>query len=131
MPKIECAGDISAALQSLRRDERKSFLATHPDPPVPSYSIVAVSDRENTSRFLMQTWLMLSVYDSREDGQLHAKDGILPGAKYLGGARADHLAVAQSVDKMKGASLILDHARYPRAALLESLVRFVIQDLGG
>jgi hypothetical protein len=41
------------------------------------------------------------------------------------------LAVAQSVDKMKGASLILDHARYPRAALLESLVRFVIQDLGG
>ena len=131
MPKVDCAGDISAALQSLRRDTRKSFLAAHPAPPVPSYSIVAVSDRTNTSKFLMQSWLMLSVYDSREDGQLLAKDGILPGAKYLGAARVDHVAIAQSLDKVKGASMMVDHARYPRAALLESLVRFVIQDLGG
>ncbi len=131
LPKVDCAGDVSAAVSSLRRDVRKTFLAAHPDPPVPSYSLVAVSDRDTTSRFLMQTWLMLSVYDSREDGQLLAKDGILPGAKYLGAARADHIAVALSLDRVKGAGMMVDHARYPRAALLESLIRFVIQDLGG
>jgi hypothetical protein len=60
-----------------------------------------------------------------------ARDAIVPGARYPGAARADHLAVALPFDKMAGGEVqkFMDHVRYPRAALLESLVRFVVSDL--
>jgi hypothetical protein len=96
---------------------------------VPSYTLVAVSDRRNTSKALLHTWFLLSFYGSRQDGQLLAADGVLSGAKDLGAARADHVAVAQSFERTVGASAMFDHGRYPRAALLEALVRFVISDL--
>jgi hypothetical protein len=120
---------VAVAARSLNRSERRAFLARHPYPPVPSYSLVAISNRANTSRALQQTWLLLSFFGARQDGQLMAKDCILPGAKYLGAALADHVAVAHSFDNFVGLSAMYDHAHYPRAALLEALVRFVIADL--
>ena len=131
LPLGKCEGDLNAALQSLRRDVRQAFNAANPNSPVPAYSIVAASDKTNTSKVLQQAWQLLSVYDPKQDGQLTAADAILPGAKFLGAARADHLAIALPFDKSKEASILplIDHGRYPRAALLESLVRFVIQDL--
>ena len=73
----------------------------------------------------------LSVYDPKQDSQLTRQDAIVPGAKYLGTAKADHLAVGLPLDKLAGQSLqtMMDHGSYPRAALLESLVRYVLQDL--
>jgi hypothetical protein len=129
LPSLGCAGDVAAAARSLNRAERRAFLTRHPDAPVPSYSLVAISDRSNTSTALMQTWLLLSFFGSRQDGQLLAKDCVLPGSKYLGAALADHVAVAHSFDKTIGLSVVYDHARYPRAALLEALVRFAVADL--
>ena len=126
-----CKGDVSTGFKSLKRDVRQAFLASYPNPVVPTYSLAAVSDISNTSKMLLESWKLLSVYDPKHDSQLTRQDAIVPGAKYLGTARADHLAVGLPLDKMADKSLLsfLDHGKYPRAALLESVVRYVVQDL--
>ena len=110
---------------------RQAFLSSYPDPVVPTYSLVAVSDKSNTSKALLEAQTLLSVFDPVNDGQLTKWDAVVPGARYLGAARADHLAVALPFDKLAGGEVqkFMDHARYPRAALLEALVRFVVADL--
>jgi LssY C-terminus len=129
----KCEGDLNAALRSLRRDVRQAFLSSHPDPPVPAYSIVATSDRANTSKALLEAWRLLSVYDPKQDSQLTEADATLPGSKFLGAAKADHLAIALPFEKSREVSIlnVIDHGHFPRAALLEALVRFVVQDLDG
>ncbi len=127
----ECQGEIGAAFKSLGRTERQAFLASHPDPPVPTYSLVAISDKSNTSKALLESWQLMSVYDSRQDSQLTKSDAVVPGAMYLGAARGDHFAVALPFESMQDASVtkLVDKNHYPRTALLEALVRFVVRDL--
>jgi hypothetical protein len=80
---------------------------------------------------LLQAWQILAAYDSEQDSQLTKLDAIVPGSTFLGAARADHLAVALGFEDSAGSEIksIMDKNHYPRAALLESLVRFVISDL--
>lgn len=124
-----CQGDIAQAARSLRRDLRHEFLTSHPDPVVPTYSIAAVSDRATTSKMLLQAWLMLSAYDADQDSQVTKDDAIVPGSTFLGAMRADHLAVALAFEQSADIRSLLDHNHYPRATLLESLIRFVSSDL--
>jgi len=74
---------------------------------------------------------VLSTYGSDEDGQLLKDDAVAPGAKFLGAALADHFAVALPFDKSTDSTVRsgMDKTVYPRAALLESLIRFVSGDL--
>jgi len=132
VPLKSCQGDLSTGFKSLQRQARQAFLTAHPSSPVPTYSLIAKSDQSTTSKSLLQTWRVLSSYGSAQDGQLLRDDAIVPGAKFLGAALADHFAVALPFDKSTEASIRsgMDKAEYPRAALLESLVRFVINDLG-
>ena len=129
----ECEGDLSAAFHSLRRDERRAFLADHPNPVVPTYSLVAVADKGTTSKMLLENWQLLNVYDPQHDSQVIKDDAIVPGARYLGAALADHFAVALPFEFLKDANVqkLVDKNHYPRTALLEALLRFVIQDLPG
>ncbi|MBS1802309.1 MAG: LssY C-terminal domain-containing protein [Acidobacteria bacterium] len=131
VPLKSCQGDLSTGFKSLQRQTRQAFLTAHPTSPVPTYSLIAKSDESSTSKSLMQTWRVLSSYGSAEDGQLLRDDAIVPGAKFLGAALADHFAVALPFDKSPEASIRsgMDKAAYPRAALLESIVRFVANDL--
>ena len=124
-----CQGDISQAARSLRRDLRHEFLVSHPDPVVPTYSIAAISDKDTTSKMLMEAWQMLSAYDTNQDSQLTKQDAVVPGSTFLGTARADHLAVALAFEQSGQFGSLLDHNHYPRVTLLESLVRFVANDL--
>jgi hypothetical protein len=125
---LGCVGQLGPALKSLRQDERRAFVAAHPHPSVPSYSLVAASGLSNTSRALLAGWWMLGGMLRPQDGQLVAADGTLPGAQFLGTALADHVAVAQD---FHGTPLegLFNKNRYPRAALLEALLRYVIADL--
>jgi dienelactone hydrolase len=131
VPLKSCQGDLSTGFKSLKREARRAFLAAHPDPVVPTYSLIAKADESTTSKALLQTWRVLSVYGTAEDGQLLKDDAIVPGAKYLGAALADHFAIALPFDKSTDAAIRsgMDKAAYPRAALLESLIRFVTTDL--
>ena len=131
VPLKSCQGDLSTGFKSLKRETRQAFLAAHPNPLVPTYSLIAKADQDTTSKALLQTWRALAVYGSAEDGQLLKEDAIVPGAKYLGAALADHFAVALPFDKSTDSVIRsgMDKAVYPRAALLESLIRFVTDDL--
>lgn len=131
VPIKSCQGDLSTGFKSLRRDTRQAFLAAHPNPVVPTYSLIAKSDQTTTSKSLLQTWRLLSLSGAAEDGQLLKEDAIVPGAKYLGAALADHFAIALPFDKSADSAIRsgMDKAVYPRAALLESLIRFVTTDL--
>jgi hypothetical protein len=131
MPIKSCKGDLATGFRSLNRETRQAFLASFPNPIVPSYSIVAKSDASSTSKALLESWRILSTFGAIEDGQLLKDDAIAPGAKYLGAAIADHVAIALPFDKSTDSAVRggMDKAAYPRAALLESLIRFVTADL--
>jgi LssY-like putative type I secretion system component LssY len=126
-----CQGDLAEAFKSLRANARHAFLLSHPNLPVRSYSLVALSDQADTSKLLQQAWQLLGVYGTAQDSQLLREDAILPGATYLGAARADHLAVALPFEDLNNSEsrALMDHNHYPRSALLEAVVRFAIQDL--
>ncbi len=126
-----CQGDLTAAFQSLQNGERHAFESQHPTPPVPTYSIAGVSDMTNTSKALVETWRLLSVYNEPQDGQLLAPDTLAPGAADLGQARADHFAIAIPFESLEDSEVqsLVNHNHYPRTALLEALVRYVIGDL--
>lgn len=126
-----CQGDIAAGFKSLQRAARQAFISSFPHPVVPSYSVVAKSDKSNTSKALAQTWQLLSAWGPVQDGQLVKDDAIIPESKYLGVAIADHFAIALPFDKSKDSSIRsgMDKTRYPRGALLEAIVRFVAADL--
>jgi hypothetical protein len=131
VPLKSCQGDLSTGFKSLQREARRAFLAAHPNAGVPAYSLIAKSDSTTTSKSLLETWRVLSSYGMAEDGQLLKDDAIVPGAKFLGAALADHFAVALPFDKSTQSAIRtgMDKAVYPRAALLESLVRYVAADL--
>ena len=125
-----CKGDLSAGFKSLSQSTRQAFLSKYPDPVVPSYSLPAISTKANTSQLLAQTWQIMSAYSDKVDGQLTVEDATVPGSKSLGSALADHFAVAvpfETSDESIGAGADKNH--YPRTALLEAMVRIVIQDL--
>jgi len=126
-----CRGNMAEAFASLRRDVRQTFLRQHPTPRVPSYSLAAVADETHTSKMLKQTWQMMAAYDNLQDGQLTKGDSLLPGATYLGTLLGDHFAVALPLANVGGSSVqaLADRNRYPRTALLETIVRYVTQDL--
>jgi hypothetical protein len=127
----ECKGDLYAAFRSLRRDVRRKFLAQHPDPGFPVYSIAAVSNKSETSKILLEGWELLSLYGQPEDSQLLEPDTRFPGGQNLGAVRADHIAVAIPFESSTDPTMkkLLNHNHFPRTALLESLLRFVVQDL--
>ncbi|HEU0120453.1 MAG TPA: LssY C-terminal domain-containing protein [Bryobacteraceae bacterium] len=129
--KPTCKGDMAVGFKSLSKMVRGQFLANYPNPFVPTYSIIAASDKNNTSKALLQTWQLLFTYDPLQDGQLTRGDAIIPGSAYLGVAKGDHFAVALPFDKSTDPTtkIGMDKTRYPRGALIESLLRYVTDDL--
>ncbi len=127
-----CEGDLSDGFKSLAQEARRQFLARHPKPYVPTYSLPAVADQNKVSKAMVQAWTIMNSFSPRNDAQLAEEDAIVPHSKVLGAARSDHFALALPLENMQGGALksMLDKNNYPRAALLESLVRFVTADLG-
>jgi hypothetical protein len=123
-----CPGNVQDGIQSLTRELRQRFLRENPL-PVPGYSIVATSTLDDTSSVLQPAWKHLSVYSKEQDSQLVAWEAVLPGAKYLGAAHADHWAIALPFDESSLPPKLVNRNHFPRDALLEAIVRFVTADL--
>lgn len=126
-----CQGDINSGFKSLSRSVRQAYLNANPSAGVPTYSIVAQSTKDSTSTSLMESWTILGSMGSVEDGQLLKPDAIVPESKFLGGAIADHFAIALPFEDSTDGTIKkgMNKNHYPRAALLEALVRFVEADL--
>ena len=124
-----CPANMKDAMHTVARDVRQAFLRENPL-PVPGYSIVATSTLDETSSVLRGTWKRLSIYAREQDGLMLAWESMLPGTKYLGAVRADHWAVALPFERLPKPPKGVDRTNFPRDAVFEAIVRYVIADLG-
>jgi hypothetical protein len=122
--KSSCKGDLAAGLNSLKRETRQRFLASYPHPFVPTYSIEAVAPQDNIAFKDKATFMLLNTYDTEHDGQVLKRDAVIPESKNLGVVKTDHLTVALAFEKGKAAQ-----PAYPRSALFEAAIRYVLDDL--
>jgi hypothetical protein len=131
-PQAECDPGDGGAVDSLRPDVRKAWLAANELPPgIRYYSLVTLPDRGRISRALEPTYDKLARLDPRNDGQLIYSDQIVPGSTLLGFLNADHWAAFVPIDRSHRVigSTVVNHNDYPREALLEALLRYVEEDL--
>jgi len=131
-PDAECDPGDEGALESLKPQVRKSWLANHPLPAsIRYYSIVTYPDAAHISSILKLSYDKLSQVDSRNDSQLIFYDQVIPGSMLLGYLNADHWAVAVPINRTHAflASTFVDKNAFPREILAEAIVRFVDEDL--
>lgn len=121
----DCTFGDGGAVQSSTPEERKAFLAKHPDPFVPTYSVAAYSTQKNTSDILLPSWDFISQFGQVEDSQMIAAEAIYPKCSYLGLLTRDHWAIAIPFGNV-GA---INKNDFPRPQLFEAILRFVIADL--
>jgi hypothetical protein len=131
-PDAECGPGDEGALESLKPEVRKRWLANHSLPEsIRYYSIITYPNEEQVSSILKYTYKKLSQVDSRNDSQLIFYDQVIPGSALLGYLNADHWAVAVPFNRSHPfiSSTFLDKNAFPREVLLEAIVRYVEEDL--
>ena len=131
-PKAECGPGDEGALESLKPEVRKSWLANHSLPrSIRYYSIVTYPDEEHISSILKYPYKKLSQVDSRNDSQVIFYDQVIPGSVLLGYLNADHWAAAVPLSRTHPfvSSIFSGKNAFPREVLLEAIVRYIEEDL--
>jgi hypothetical protein len=131
-PGSTCAPGDRGAVDSLRPATRQAWLAQNSLPRgLRYYSLVTFPQPQRISSILMSSYKKLARIDGRNDSQLIFYDQIVPGSALMGYLNADHLAVALPINRAHPtiASIALAENAYPREALLETLLRFVEEDM--
>jgi hypothetical protein len=129
-----CGGGCGG-ITSLTRDERGRFMASARVPAgVRVFSLVGMVEERDVSRALAGPYRKLARIDPHNDGQVLPTDAVIPGSVLLGSARGDHWALAQPFSRAGGplgwlSRLLADRNAYPRALLLEAIVRAVEERL--
>jgi triacylglycerol esterase/lipase EstA (alpha/beta hydrolase family) len=120
------------AVNSLRPDVRKAWLAANPLPPnINYYSAITFPEPDRISWALKNSYLLLGETDIRNDTQLVIFDQFVPGSKVFAVVNADHWAIAVPVARshsIVGGTLV-NRNDYPREAFMEALLRYVEADL--
>lgn len=131
-PGAKCSEGDGGAIDSLRPATRRAWLAKNPLPEeIAYYSLVTYPHPDRISTVLSGMYRQLSQVDARNDSQMIYYDQIIPGSTLLGFLNADHWAVAlpiQRSHRFVGATFV-DRNDYPREAVIESVLRFVAEDL--
>jgi pimeloyl-ACP methyl ester carboxylesterase len=133
-PRIRsCELGDGLGYQSLERPTRQAFFRDHLAEvnALRSYSISAVASRADTSRALHGLWDYHAPFSIDQDTHVIADDAVVPGATFLAQANGDHWAVASPMELSKNDWLRRrsDRNHYPRPALIEAALRFIVQDL--
>jgi len=131
-PDADCDTGDEGAMESLKPEVRKRWLADHPLPrSIRYYSIVTYPREEQISNILKYAHRKLSQVDSRNDGQLIFYDQVIPGSAILGYMNADHMALAVPFNRKATfiSSAFFDENPFPREVLLEAIVRYIEEDL--
>jgi len=86
---------------------------------------------ERISSILESSWSKLAQIDPRNDSQMIFYDQVIPYSVLVGYVNADHWALAVPIARSHTTigSLFVTQNAYPREALVESLLRFVEEDL--
>jgi hypothetical protein len=124
VPLGTCPQGDGKVIESLRGQARKDWLQRNSLPGFVQYfSIGAFTTRSHMSAALVPVWKQLLRYDHRNDGQVLARDSLIPGSTLLGYVDADHWSAVidvESVHPVLGARR--DPTPFPRAALLEAIL---------
>jgi len=131
-PDAECDPGDEGALESLKPNVRKQWLANHPLPAsIRYYSIITYPDTKQISSILKPFYKKLSQVDSRNDSQIIFYDQLIPGSVLLGYVNADHWAIAVPLNRSHPyiSSSFVNKNAFPREVLLEAIVRYVEEDL--
>jgi hypothetical protein len=124
---IDCEIEDQGGIASLRRDVRYAALrAWKPPAALRTYSLAAVSTLERTSRPLHTMWRTNAIYSIDQDSHIIAEEAIIPGSEFIGVAHGDHWAVALPMSEHTKTKDKVDWNRFPRTALLEAIVRYVV-----
>ena len=132
LPAPHCPAGDGGGMESLRPRARHLWLSKNPLPAgIRFYSLANFAGREDISAVLRPKYDHLARIDTRNDGSVIFYDMIIPGSTLLGYVRADHLAVAIPVNRNWPtlSSGFVDRNAFPREVLLESLIRFVEEEL--
>lgn len=131
-PGADCSEGDGGAIDSLRPGVRRSWLANNTLPDdIAYYSLVTYPEPERISSLLKTSYRKLARVDARNDSQLIYYDQVIPGSTLMGFVNADHWAVAVPIARNHSfiGSTFVDKNDYPREALVESVLRFVQEDL--
>jgi hypothetical protein len=131
-PGAECKPGDEGALESLKPEVRKRWMASHSLPEsIRYYSIITYPNTEQISSILKSSYKKLSQVDSRNDSQMIFYDQVIPGSVLLGYLNADHWAIAAPINRSHSfiSWNFLDKNAFPREVLLETIVRYVEEDL--
>lgn len=133
LPRSDCEKGDEGALESLLPSVRNAWLEANPLPQhIRYYSVVAFPTPERVSVGLKTSWRQIGrMRDARNDSQVVFYDQIIPGSTVLAFANADHWAMAVPVARQHpfAASTYASDNDYPREVMLESLLRYVEEDL--
>ena len=125
----------SGAIDSMTRANARERLTRGNGLPagVRYFSLVAWPQEGQVSAILKPSYKILSRTDPRNDSQAIITDAIIPAGTLLGFANADHWAVILpfSQDAPVLARTLVTRNKYPREVLLEAIVAFVEEALGG
>jgi hypothetical protein len=124
IPSNRCAPGDGGVLKSLRPGTRRAWLADNALPGhVQYFSVAAFATRARVAGALLAPWKLLLQHDLRNDGQLLARDQLIPGSTLLGYVHADHWSAAIDVEVVHPLlGTRPDPAPFPRAALLEAML---------
>ena len=131
-PDAECDPGDGGALESLKPQVRKRWLANHSLPAsIRYYSIITYPDPKQISSILKHFYRKLSQVDSRNDSQMIFYDQVIPGSVLLGYLNADHWAIAVPFNRKSPfiSSTFINKNAFPREVLLEAIMRYLEEDL--
>jgi hypothetical protein len=126
-----CDPGDGGVIASLVPQTRRQWLAENTLPAhIRYYSIAAFPTREHLSHGLALPWRLLAEDDPLNDGQVRARDAMIPGGIVLGYLDADHWDVALDLGRqLPYLSARPDPRHFPLGALLEAMLRYVGEDL--
>ena len=131
-PGATCGPGDGGGVNSLRPATRRAWLARNPLPrELPYYSLVTFPRPGNISAILTSSYNKLARIDSRNDSQVIFYDQVIPGSTLVGYINADHWALAVPIARTHSiiGSMVVTRNAYPREALVETILRFVEEDL--
>lgn len=130
LPITGCAPGSGDEVHDLRRDVRTAWWRAHGGRiGVPIYSIVALPRQGRVSPVLAAGHGLLARIDPSNDGQLLWSDAVAAPGALLGYVDADHWAIAMQLSVALPLLAPLFRDDVPRAALLQSAIEVVAQDL--
>ncbi len=130
IPEADCPPGDGGVVDSLRVETRRDWLAQHALPGTIRYfSIAAFTTRSRMAAALVPTWEQLLHHDRYNDGQLLARDALIPGSTLLAYLDADHWAATLDVESAHHQlAARRDPVPFPRAALLEAVLLQIAEE---